>query len=229
MPSTHRATLRPAGVPFTDVEFTFGSSFPRPRERAIREGYGFEIELPAVLDLLTSVDEGVLKAGDVKDLLLRAVGAMYQGADCWRYEDDDKLAWCRRDGTCQTCDRHRDAFAKSLEAAAERWRRWMRPEQYPYAVGSSKGLHEVGCPVLRRDMPEDFSPPAADDAEALRSFAHLKDAYDPYDRPTGLMPLRYHVPFHAMTEEEARGWMEHNTGPKGGRYYRRCERCAPAP
>lgn len=194
------------------------------------EGYGFEIELPAVLELLTGIDDGVLKAGDVKDLLLRAVDGMYRQADCWRYEDDeDKLAWCRRDGTCQTCDRHRDAFAKSLAVASERWRRWTLPEQYPYAADSSKGLHEAGCHIVRQGMPEEFSPPVADDAEALRSFAHRKDAYDPYDRPKGLMPLRYHIPFRAMTAEETRAWMKQNTGPKGGRYYHRCERCAPAP
>lgn len=227
MPSAHRATLRPAGIELKEVEFTFGSSFPHPRERAIREGYGFEIELPAVLDLLTGIDDGVLKAGDVKDLLLHVVDGMYPRADCWRYEtDEDKLAWCRRDGTCQTCDRHRDAFAKSLALAAERWRRWTLPDQYPYAAGNAKGLHEVGCHILRQGMPQEFSPPAADDAEALRSFAHQKDAYD---RPTaGLMPS-YHVPFHAMTADETRAWMERNTGPKGGRYYHRCERCAPTP
>ncbi|WP_405775614.1 hypothetical protein [Streptomyces sp. NBC_01538] len=154
MPSAHKATLRPAGIELQEVEFTFGSSFPHPRERAIREGYGFEIELPAVLDLLTGIDDGVLKAGDVKDLLLHVVDGMYPRADCWRYEDDeDKLAWCRRDGTCQTCDRHRDAFAESLAVAAERWRRWTLPDQYPYAAGNAKGLHEVGCHILRQGMP----------------------------------------------------------------------------
>jgi hypothetical protein len=33
----------------------------------------------------------------------------------------------------------------------------------------------------------------------------------------------------AMTAEETRAWMEGNTGPKCGRHYRRCERCAPTP
>jgi hypothetical protein len=152
MPSAHKVTMRPApGVELAEVDFTFGSSFPRPRDRMIREGYGFEIELPAVLDLLTGIDNGALKAGDVKDLLLHVVDRMYERADCWRYEDDeDKLAWCRRDGTCRTCDRHREAFAESLAVAAERWRRWTLPEQFRYATGNSKGLHEVGCPVLRR-------------------------------------------------------------------------------
>jgi hypothetical protein len=224
--------MRPAsGVELEAVEFTFGSSFPRARERMIREGFGFEIELPAVVDLLTAVDGGLIKAGDVKDLLLRAVDLMYERADCYRYEDDeDKLAWCRRDGTCRTCDRLRDAFAESLSVAAEQWRRWTLPEQYPYAAGNSNGLHEVGCPVLHRDMPQQFTPPAADDAEALRSFAHRRDAYDPYDRPLkDLVPLNYHIPFEAMTAEETRAWMQRNTGPKGGRHYHRCERCAPVP
>ncbi|CAL9655891.1 hypothetical protein [Streptomyces sp. enrichment culture] len=228
MPSTHRATLRPPGVELRDVDFTFGSSFPHPRKRAIREGYGFEIELPAVLDLLTNIDGGVLKAGEVKDVLLRAVNGMYQRADCWRHEDDeDKLAWCRRDGTCQTCDRHRDSFVRSLAAAAERWRRWTLPEQNPYAAGNAKGLHEVGCHIMRQGMPHAFSPPAVDDAEALRSFAHRKDAYD--RPPAALEPLTYHIPFQAMTAEETRAWMDRNTSPKGGRYYHRCERCAPTP
>ncbi|MEV5887347.1 hypothetical protein AB0L74_32665 [Streptomyces sp. NPDC052020] len=92
------------------------------------------------------------------DVLLRAVNGMYQRADCWRHEDDeDKLAWCRRDGTWQTCDRHRGSFARSLAAAAERWRRWTLPEQYPYAAGNAKGLHEVGCHIPRQSMPQEFS------------------------------------------------------------------------
>jgi hypothetical protein len=59
MPSSHKVTLRPAsGTEFHEVEFTFGCSFPRPRERMIKEGFGFEIELPAVFDLLTAIDDG---------------------------------------------------------------------------------------------------------------------------------------------------------------------------
>ena len=229
MPSSHKVTLRPApATELPEVEFTFGSSFPRPRERMIREGYGFEIELPAVLDLLAGIDDGVLTAGEAKALLLKVVDGMYERADCWRYEDDeDKLGWCRRAGTCRTCERHRAAFAASLTRAAERWRRWTLPEQYPYATGNANGLHEVGCPVLRRELPQEFCPPAADDAEALRSFAHHHDAYD--QPPADLTPLRYAIPFEAMTAEEARGWMERHTGPKGGRHYHRCARCAPTP
>lgn len=232
MPSSHKVNMRLVpGVDLAEVEFTFGSSFPRPRIRMLREGYGFGIELPAVLDLLTSIDDGVLKAGDVRGFLLRVVDHMYERANCYRYEDDeDKLAWCRLDGTCRTCDRHRDAFAESLNVAAERWRRWTLPEQYLYVAGNAKGLHEVGCPVPRRDMPQEFSPPAADDVEALRSFAHRSDAYDPYDRSLmDLVPLNYQIPFRAMTAQESRAWMKSNTGPKGGRQYHRCERCAPAP
>ncbi|MGR3935240.1 hypothetical protein [Streptomyces sp. BRA346] len=232
MPSSHKITMRPApGVELLEVDFTFGSSFPQPRGRTFREGYGFDIELPAVLDLLTAVDDGVLDARYVKNLLLRAVDHMYEPAGCFRHEDDeDKLAWCRRDGTCRICDRHKDAFAASLTLAAERWRRWTLPEQYPYATGNTKGLHEVGCSVVYRAMPETFSPPSAEDAEALRSYAHRKMGYRFYDRPLAdLVPLNYHVQFHAMTAEETRAWMNDNTGPKGGRHYRRCERCAPAP
>ena len=32
-----------------------------------------------------------------------------------------------------------------------------------------------------------------------------------------------------MTDEEARAWMDKNTGPKGGRHYKRCRHCAPTP
>lgn len=49
------------------------------------------------------------------------------------------------------------------------------------------------------------SPPAA-------TRAAWPDAYGPYDQPlTDLVPLRYHVPFRAMTAEEVRAWMEGNT------------------
>jgi hypothetical protein len=180
-----------------------------------------------VLDLLTGIDDGVLKAGDVKDLLCTwskactrrlTAGATRTTRTSWPGAVGTELA---RPATVTA-----DAFAKSLALVAERWRRWMLPDQYPYAAGNAKGLHEVGCHILRQGMPQEFSPPAADDAEALRSFAHQKDAYD--RPPTGLMP-NYHIPFHAMTPDETRAWMERNTGPKGGRYYHRCERCAPTP
>ncbi|MFI6284377.1 hypothetical protein ACIBCM_06385 [Streptomyces sp. NPDC051018] len=33
--------------------------------------------------------------------------------------------------------------------------------------------------------------------------------------------------FEAMTAAEARPWITARTGPKGGRNYKRCQRCAP--
>ncbi|MBB6122211.1 hypothetical protein [Nocardiopsis algeriensis] len=38
-----------------------------------------------------------------------------------------------------------------------------------------------------------------------------------------------HIGDDHMSAEETRAWMAENTGPKGGRYYKRCQRCAPTP
>jgi hypothetical protein len=67
----------------------------------------------------------------------------------------------------------------------------------------------------------------ADDADQLRAFAHSRYAYDL--EPTTQEPFSEQVPFLPMTAEQARAWMAENTGPQGGRYYKRCQRCAPAP
>ncbi|MET7489826.1 hypothetical protein [Streptomyces sp. NPDC005538] len=34
--------------------------------------------------------------------------------------------------------------------------------------------------------------------------------------------------FDVITPDEARAWIAERTGPKGGRNYKRCQRCAPA-
>lgn len=230
MPSEHTISARTtAGTELKELRLTFGELFPRTRERPLREGWGWSIELPVVLDLLDAIDTGEEKASDTKRLLLKIADTLYGPADCYRqYEsDEDKLAWCVRDGGCPTCEGHSDQFARYLETMAERWRRWELPEQYPFAAGSAKGLHTTVCGVVRAHMPEELPDHKPDDVEPLRAFAHAKAAYDL--APKGLEPLTGHVPFHPMTEEETRAWMAEHTGPKGGRYYKRCQHCAPTP
>lgn len=237
MPSEHAIDLlTDSGMELEDIRLAFGVSFPKVRKRPLREGYGFSIELPVVLDLFEAVAAGEETAAGARQALLDVVGALYSDAGCYDYESyEDKLAWCVRDGGCQTCERKRAQFARYLKTMAERWRRWGLPEQYPFAVGHSKGLHTVACSVVRQYMPNGFTVREPSDPVALRAFAHSY-FYGDYDgdydydfRPLEPEHIPGEVRFHPMTTEETRAWMAEHTGPKGGRHYKRCRRCAPTP
>lgn len=229
MPSSHMIDLRTeSGMHLNDVCFSFGDLYSSARKRGFREGYGFGIELPAVLDLLDAVAKGDLKASSAREELLKVLDVLYDEADCYDFESsEDKLSWCVRDGGCSTCAARREEFTHHLATMSERWRRWTLPEHFPFAVGNSNGLHTVGCGVVRRDMPVEFPAHKPSDAEALRAFAHLGDPYDPRSRD--LDQSLGNVPFQPMSAEETRAWMAENTGPKGGRYYKHCRSCAPTP
>jgi hypothetical protein len=75
MPSNHTVELRtPSGTQLDEVWVTFGAPWSQTRDRPIRDGQGFSIELPAVLDLLEAVVAGDEKAADVRDALHVALG-----------------------------------------------------------------------------------------------------------------------------------------------------------
>ncbi|WP_067601328.1 hypothetical protein [Nocardiopsis listeri] len=229
MPSNHMVDLRTeSGMRLDDVCFSFGVTYASARKRGFREGYGFSIELPAVLDLLDAVAKGDLKASSAREELLEVLHVLYDEAECHDFESpEDKFSWCVRDGGCSTCAARREEFTHHLATMSERWRRWTLPEHFPFAVGNSNGLHTVGCGVVRRDMPVEFPDHNPNDAEVLRAFAHPGDLYAPRSR--GMERFLGNVPFQFMSAEETRAWMAENTGPKGGRYYKRCRSCAPAP
>lgn len=229
MPTNHVVDLcTGSGVKLEDVRFSFGSLYSSARKRSFREGGGFSIELPAVLDLLDAIAQGGLDASSAREELLNKLDVLYDEAGCYDYESPrDKLSWCIRDGGCPICTLQQKAFTRHLAMMAERWRRWTLSEQFPFAAGNAKGLHTVGCGVVHRHMPDDFPDHKPDNTEALRAFAHLNDPYEPF--PQGLDQLPGYLPFHPMSAEEARAWMAEHTGPKGGRYYKRCRHCAPAP
>lgn len=229
MSSNHAVSFRTkSGTKLERVKFSFGITFSDARDRPLREGQGFSIELPAVLDLLDAVAAGEEQATDVRKMLLGVVDKIYDSAECYEYEThEDKLAWCKRDGGCRTCERARASFARHMETMAERWRRWTLPDEFPFATGNSRGLHAVTCGVVRRDMPDGFTAHQPSDEEPLRAFAH---AYDDFGLPLEeAEQLPAHVPFHPMSGEETREWMTTHTGPKGGRHYKRCRMCAPTP
>ncbi|MFJ9558382.1 hypothetical protein ACIRPH_31630 [Nocardiopsis sp. NPDC101807] len=231
MSSNHTVSFRTkSGTELERVVFSFAVAFSDSdvRDRPLREGRGFSVELPAVLDLLDAVAAGQEKATDVRSMLLDAVDKIYDSASCYEYEThEDKLAWCKRDGGCRTCERSRRRFARHLETMAERWRRWTLHDEFPFAVGNSKGLHTVGCSVVRRHMPDGFITHEPGDEEALRAFAHADDDHDLTFAESGW--ASGDIPFRLMSAEETRAWMAENTGPKGGRHYKRCRVCAPTP
>ena len=231
MPSNHSIDLRTeSGMTVEDVQFSFDVALSKVRKRPFSEGYRFSVELPAVLDLLDAVADGKQSAADTRKVLLDAVNVLYDEAGCYEHETpEDKLDWCVRGGGCQTCEFYRDRFSRYLKTMAERWRRWNLPEKYPFAVGRSKGIHTVSCTVVRRRMPSGFTEHDPGDPVALRAFAHPHTYDDFYYPGFETQNLPGEVPFHLMTDEEARAWMNKNTGPKGGRHYKRCRHCAPTP
>jgi hypothetical protein len=228
-------SLKIGSTTMPDVGLTFGMAFPKQRRRSLREGWGFAIELPAVLDILMAVENGDLSAGQARDLLLKIPLVVY---DDWalRTSEDPKdlFAWCVRDGGCADCTQRQAAFDTALDSWEQQFLRFQRPEAFPFAVGNAKGLHESTCPVARRGLPSEWSRPAgADYQRVLRIYAHHDDYRDyqkpPLDELAQLDLQAIQVTWSAMTAEEARAWMAEHTGPKGGRHYHRCRRCSATP
>ncbi|MFE5586920.1 hypothetical protein [Kitasatospora sp. NPDC056531] len=223
-----------SGIEMPDVLVTFGIDFPRQRKRLLREGYGQSIELPAVIDIVAAIEAGTITAAEVRELLLRLAGQVYDGWDLREHEQhDDLLAWCVRDGGCPDCEKYGDRFDPHLDALAERWRRYNTPDEYPFTVGRSAGLHETTCPVVRRTMPTEWSRPVAEEyVQERRLFCHqqnLRYGGTKADFEFEMAATTADSGWTVMTIEETRVWEARHTGPKGGRKYRRCQRCAPTP
>ncbi|WP_159476246.1 hypothetical protein [Streptomyces caniferus] len=207
------------------VRLGFGELFAQERRRAIREGWGFTVELPAVLELLEQIDEGRVNALDARNYLAQSVDLLYDAFRCFEAEDPDELrATCREAGRCPLCDERRPWFEGLLDGSDARWQRLQQPEEYPFAAGQH-GLHETTCSVVRRETPSNYARPIGDAyVAALNAFCHT---VDPHSSREDFEGSRDYPRFQAMTAQEARQWVTERTGPKGGRNYKRCQRCAP--
>ncbi len=215
------------GLSLPEVQYTF-TMFPHARERAIRDGWGFGIELPTVLDILDHVAKGKVDAAIARDLLLHGARELYVPMECHRYEDENELeADCMRaPQACPVCRSRRDWFEAFLDTADQRWSQFTQPETYTFIAGRS-GLHQIDCPVVRREMPDQYARPAGDTyVSELRRYAH---SVDPSSGLSDLEYARQYPHWDAMTATEARKWRAERTGPKGGRNYKSCGRCAPSP
>lgn len=207
------------------VRLSFGDLFAQERRGPIREGWGYSVELPAVLELLERIGDGRVAAREAHTLLLKSADLLYDAFRCWEAEDPDELRTrCREAEGCVLCRERRPWFDKMLDEADGRWRRFQQPERYPFTAGR-QGLHETTCSVVRREMPSEFTRPTGEDyLEALNAFGHTVNyTYTEEFEGSGAYP-RWDV----MTVEEARVWVAERTGPKGGRNCKRCQRCAPA-
>ncbi|MFJ2875499.1 MULTISPECIES: hypothetical protein [unclassified Streptomyces] len=210
------------------VRMDFGEVWALERKRPIREGWGFSVELPAVLDLLQGISEQRFTADSAHGVLLRAADLLYDTFRCWEWEageTDDARAECLEAGGCGLCRERRSFFDGLLNAADSNWQRLQQPETYPFTAGAHT-IHQTTCSVVTRESPQEYSRPAGDSyATALNAFSHCHDAYAAawdYERDRAYPRMR------PMTPSEARAWIQENTGPRGGRNYKRCQRCAPA-
>ncbi|MCF3143759.1 hypothetical protein [Streptomyces platensis] len=208
------------------VRLSFGDLFAQERRRPIREGWGFTVELPAVLELLERIDDGRVSALDARSALAEAADLLYDTFRCFEAEDPGELrAMCRQAGGCALCDDRRPWFEGLLNTSDGLWARLQQPAKYPFAAGRH-GLHETECSVVKRETPSDYSRPTGDVyVTALNAFSHT---VDPHSSREDFEGSRNYPRFEAMTAQEARKWVLDRTGPKGGRNYKRCQRCAPA-
>ncbi|MFJ3497821.1 hypothetical protein ACIPPJ_30110 [Streptomyces sp. NPDC086091] len=207
------------------VRFTFGDLFAQERRGPIREGWGYSMELPAVLELLQQIGDGHLTAPAARGVLLKSADMLYGPLRCWEAEDADALrAACLASGGCVLCEERRTWFDGLLDEADVQWKRWQQPENYPFAAGQ-QGIHETSCSVVRRMMPTEYARPTGEAyGKALNSFSHAEDHhYGGAFEDSGDYPR-----LDVMTPDEARSWVAERTGPKGGRNYKLCRRCAPA-
>lgn len=207
------------------VRLGFGELFAQERRRPIREGWGYTVELPAVLEIFERIGDGRVTADDARSVLLKSADLLYNTFRCWESEDPDDLRnACREARGCVLCEQRRSWFDALLDHADDRWKRLQQPEMYPFAAGR-QGLHETSCSVVTREMPSDYARPTGDEyLAALNAFSHTVDPHYGED----FEGSRSYPRFDVMTTDEARAWMAERTGPKGGRNYKRCQRCAPA-
>ncbi|PAZ09339.1 hypothetical protein CLM62_47145 [Streptomyces sp. SA15] len=122
------------------------------------------------------------------------------------------------------CERYRSWFETVLKESDARWQRMQQPQTYPFAAGR-QGIHETSCSVVKREMPEQYARPAGEAyVAALNAFSHT---VDPHSYGEDFEGSDAYPRFDVMTPDEARAWIAERTGPKGGRNYKRCQRCAP--
>lgn len=227
MPISDALTVKHARLNFPDLHMTWGIDFPSQRHRSTKEGHGYSIELPAVLDILQAIEDGTATPAQARRMLLNIAEHLY---DAWGLREhepqQDLLAWCERDGGCPDCTERSAEFELFLNQAAEQWRRYQAPELYPFAAGSSNGLHCTTCSVVRRNLPQEWARPVGHDYDtARRHFCHQR--YPRHDGDDAIEHLR--IDWNLMTAEQARTWQAERVGPKGGRNFRRCGACAPTP
>lgn len=208
------------------VRVSFGELFPPERRRAINTGWGFSVELPAVLDILEAIAAGNISPQDAKHVLGETAQLLYGPLRCVETEDpQDALRSCQQTGDCVLCAERQTWFDSFLNHADEQWTRLQQPGDYPYAAGRN-GLHDTTCHVVRRHNPDHYQRPTSDAyTAALRSYSHT---VNPYSGTDEFADRDAYPRFQAMTAQEARQWTTERTGPKGGRNYKRCKHCAPA-
>ncbi|MFI8343977.1 hypothetical protein ACIF8W_28450 [Streptomyces sp. NPDC085639] len=213
------------GAVLPGVLVSFGDLFAKERRREISAGWGYSVELPAVLDLLEHVEQGVVEAGAARALLSEAAETLYGPFGCRAFEDPAKVrVACRAAGGCSLCEERRSWFEELLDHSDLLWERLHQPMMYPFAAGR-RGIHDTTCAVVRRETPDNYRRPAGEAyTQALHHYSHSVVSYD----RDVFESARSYPSFTAMTAEEARAWIAERTGPKGGRNYTWCQRCAPA-
>ena len=228
MPQQVRVDLTVGAVVLREVGLNFDMTYPGPgRERPMLDGARFDIEVPAVMDLLEAVAAGTITAGQARRGLATAVRVAY--VECEAHLDEPVTPvtdQCGPDGTCTDCARQQDAFDQALAASHARWDRAQRHTEYPYAVSKSS-VHTTRCPVTRRHIPAHYTRPAtgtAEYAQALAAFAH-RDIH----APDWAFEPDWLLTFEPLTAEATRTWMTERTGPKGGHAFKTCRRCNPVP
>ncbi|MEU4955668.1 hypothetical protein [Streptomyces lavendulae] len=169
--------FRQAALP--GVLMSFGELFAKERRREISAGWGYSVELPAVLDLLEHIEQGVVKASAARALFLEAAEQLYGPFGCRSFEDPATVrADCQAAGGCALCEERRSWFEALLDQSDVLWQRLQQPEVYPFAAGR-RGIHDTTCSVVKRETPENYARPVGEAyTQALHLYSHTVVPYE---------------------------------------------------
>lgn len=201
MPESFKVDLNVDGHVLPQTAFTYGHDYNR--ENRWIDGWGFSIELPAVMRLLDLVTAGEVTAERAQAVLGRIAQAYEQ-----QVPEEQRPSRCY--GDCERCQANRSEVQQHLLEGERRRQRYRDPQRYPFAV-SGTTIHTISCHTVP-NLPGQW-----DTAEELDRtvfwFTHR-----------GGMPV---LPYEPLTTEELERWRAERTGPQGGRRYRLCKVCDP--
>ncbi|MEU6054196.1 hypothetical protein ABZ829_27720 [Streptomyces xanthochromogenes] len=206
MPADVRVDLVVNGQKLEQTRWTWGSHYPK--ERRWTDGWGTDIEVPAVIEMLDLIESGQATVSHVRQTLADMAGQIIERCDPEPDMDDDRCF-----GDCERCKAAEPEFRAGIERDLKLAARARLPE-YRWQVGGSS-VHASHCPHV----------------------AHTARYKGPWNGEDGFfseLKMLVHEgsqiqrPYTPMTDQLLEQWMADRIGPAGGKKYRLCKTCSPA-